>query len=238
MSFFSKTLKAFAVCATVGLSAASSAQAGSVNISGSGPLGSFTGSLSYTYNAGSAADLIVTLTNTSPSANGGYLTGFAFNIKGNATAVFIDADNATTLNYNESKMNNATAPVAADPFGPYEAGATLNSSNFNGGGAPQNGIPVGVTGIFSFNVTGVDAPSLDVMDFLSERTGNNNDHLSAFVARFRGFEDGGSDKVPVYINDCPPPAIPLPAAASSSLLTMGLLAIGGLGRKALKLARS
>jgi hypothetical protein len=132
--------------------------------------------------------------------------------------------------------------VAADPFGPYEAGATLTSSNFNGGGAPQNGIPVGVTGIFSFNVTGLDAPSLDVMDFLSERTGNNDDHLSAFVARFRGFEDDGSDKVPVCIpkcdNDCPPPAIPLPAAASSSLLTMGLLAIGGLGRKALKLARS
>ncbi|MCC6423714.1 MAG: hypothetical protein IT447_09580 [Phycisphaerales bacterium] len=38
--------------------------------------------------------------------------------------------------------------------------------------------------------------------------------------------------------ECPPPAVPLPAAATSSLLTMGLLVVGGFGRKALKLVRA
>lgn len=38
--------------------------------------------------------------------------------------------------------------------------------------------------------------------------------------------------------ECPPPAVPLPAAASSSMLMLGLMVVGGLGRKALKLARN
>lgn len=58
---------------------ATSVQAAIVGISGTGSLGSFTGSLSYSSSSAGAATLDVTLTNTSAF---GFLTGFALNNPG------------------------------------------------------------------------------------------------------------------------------------------------------------
>ncbi|MCK4597598.1 hypothetical protein KAU04_06135, partial [bacterium] len=67
----------------------------SLLISGMGTWGSFEGSITYNCEQASGeGTLIVELTNTSPSANGGYLTGFALNNPGGriASATFSDAD--------------------------------------------------------------------------------------------------------------------------------------------------
>ena len=50
--------------------------AGAAPISGAGSLGRFTGEVTYTATSDTKATLSVKLTNTSPQANGGYLTGF------------------------------------------------------------------------------------------------------------------------------------------------------------------
>lgn len=196
------------------LLSASAAHAGSiVEISG-GPatglegLGSFTGSIEYsTANAFSTTGtLVVTLTNTSPAANGGFITGFLFNIGGS------DASASATL------QAGATHPFAqctgtglnGMPFGmPFDAGAALGSS-FQGGGSPAGGIGVGQTGVFTFNISAADAGLLTAMDFLNGGSFDFN-----FIVRFRGFEDGGSDKVGAVI-------VPLPPAVAMGLAGLGI----------------
>jgi hypothetical protein len=59
---------------------------------------------------------------------------------------------------------------------------------------------VGATETFTFDVVASDASTLDTMDFLSGSSEFD------FVVRFRGFENGGSDKVPATTT-----VIPLPA---------------------------
>jgi hypothetical protein len=171
-----------------------------VQISGGGSsslegLGSFTGSIEY-----SSADafsttgtLIVTLTNTSSPANGGFLTGFLFNIGGG------DSGASATLATGTHPFTNCTGNgLSGSPYGDYEGGAALGGS-FLGGGSPNPGIAVGDTGVFSFNVSASDAGTLTALDFLNGGSLNFN-----FLVRFKGFEDGGSDKVGAVVVPLPP----------------------------------
>lgn len=183
-------------------------QAGSIPIMSDGAnstegLGSFTGSLAYEFDPfADLGFLSVTLTNTSDPDNGGFITGFVFNI---ASA---DDDASATFTSGSHPFENLTdGGLNAEPFGnPFDAGAALGGA-FQGGGSPTQGIAVGDTGIFEFDVMAFDAADLTALSFLPGGPSEFN-----FIVRFRGFENGDSDKVPASV-------IPLPPA----------LALGGLG---------
>jgi len=162
-------------------------------------LGTFTGTLDYNPGIGSGT-LIISITNTSPVANGGFLTGFAFNIDS------ADAGALATLQPGATHPFLDTGSENAPPFGTYDAGAALGA-DWSGGGSPNSGIAVGATGTFTFNVVASDAASLTASSFI------NGPNEFDFVVRFRGFKDGGSDKVPSEI---------VPAPSVLSLLVIGV----------------
>jgi hypothetical protein len=178
---------------------ASSVSADVVNISSMGfgieGNGSFSGSLAYSGNV-----LTITLTNDLASAAGGKITAVAFNIDGNASASL-----ASTTYASFADLGNS---VSASPFGTLEAGAGMGGS-WLGGGSPNAGIARGATGIFTFNVTGAGAGSLTAASFITGGNGVN------FAVRFRGFDNGGSEKAAGYL---------VPAPASFALL--GVAALG------------
>ena len=163
-------------------------------------LGDFSGTLQYDYQMGDMGLLTLIINNTSDEANGGWITGIIFNFATsdeNATADLADAthpfDNAPGLN--------------GAPYGdPFMGGAALGG-DWLGGGAPSLGIDVGESGTFNFDITATDAQFLTAGSFLQGSYDFN------FLVRFRGFENGGSDKVP---------AIPAPGAIA--LLGLGALA--------------
>jgi len=108
--------------------------------------------------------------------------------------------------------------LSGEPFGnPFDAGAALGGS-FLGGGSPNAGIGVGQTGTFSFLISALDAGGLNASDFLNGGPFDFN-----FVIRFRGFEDGGSDKVPAAMLTTPnvvPVPMPLALGAAGLIAAM------------------
>lgn len=207
------------------------ASAGTVNLVSNGAastsdLGAFTGSISYD----DVSTLTITLQNTTP-AGGGYITGFLFNIDGDSIANLTPNPTGSFLDL------ETTGNLSGSPFGEYEAGAALGG-NFLGGGSPTGGIAVGSEGTFSFTVTGPDASSLRVDDFLSLNDGNRE---AAFLVRFRGLNiDEGSDKVPgIGIpDDGGSTPIPLPAAAWSAMTVFGFLGGKSLRRRFARAGRA
>ncbi len=163
----------------------------------------FTGTIAYAATNASAGVVTIMLNNTTPANIGGFLTGFAFNIGStdtNATAALASATNANFLDLGSA---------AASPFGTFDAGAALGA-NWQGGGSPAGGIPIGGSATFTFDIAADDALSLTSQSFL---TGGPNAYN--FIVRFRGLENGGSDKVP---------AIPAPGVGA-----FGAMAMLGLG---------
>jgi hypothetical protein len=186
-------------------------------------LGAFTGSISYD----DVSTLTIKLTNTTPVGSG-FITGFVFNIAGDALATL--SPNPTG-SFSDLRTSGASNPLEANPFGTFEAGAGLGSNGnlkFLGGGSPNDGIAVGSEQTFTFNVTGTDATSLRVIDFLSEMSSGNQNNEASFVVRFRGIDArAGSDKVPATA------AVPLPPAAWSGILTLGFAGFTALKRRGL-----
>ncbi|MBL8875905.1 MAG: hypothetical protein JNM86_08940 [Phycisphaerae bacterium] len=157
------------------------AQADLILFSKVGVSGAVNGSMDYTFVSGSLGKLTISLTNVSPAPNGGKLTGFAFDIvsaDSNASASLFSKTNANFVG-----MTN----VSAAPFGTFDAGAALGG-NWLGGGSPNGGIAVGSSATFVFNITASDASTRTAANFL----GSGDDSLAI---RFRGFVDGGSDKL-------------------------------------------
>ncbi len=180
-------------------------------------LGSFDGSLDFDAFTGA---LSITLTNTSAAANGGFLTGFAFNV----------ADGVSGVSLTSGGGFKGVANVSTSPFGTFDFGAALGG-NWLGGGKPSGGIAAGATATFSFQLVG-DYTNLTAADFL---TGESDSSDYAFAARFRGFGDGGSDKVigsivttqeppeePCTPDNPPPPHAPLPAAVWAGIVGAGM----------------
>lgn len=172
-------------------------------------LGAFNGTLRYEFDPFANRGLLtIAMMNTSAPANGGYITGFLFNVPG--------ADQLAT-----ATLQSASFPfqqtfgngLNAQPFGIYDAGAALGGM-FQGGGSPNNGIGVGQTGEFVFAIEAIDANAFNAADFIVGSTGQD------LAVRFRGFENGGSDKIIATI-------IPAPGA----LAVMGLAFIAGRGRR-------
>jgi hypothetical protein len=187
----------------------------SVMIFGDGPLGDFEGSLSYNSINSSNASLTVILKNTSPVNNGGYLTAFAFNNPSNLI-------NAVTLNTTDphfSLLGNSIYQngIKCAPYGYLDIGASSTRNSFEGGGNPAGGIPVGLTETFIFNFQGSGLDTLNEQSFistLSEGKGAGEGY-EFFLARFRGFDDGGSNKTPGSVTPEP-----------MSLILLGLGCVG------------
>jgi MYXO-CTERM domain-containing protein len=166
-------------------------------------LGSFSGEMSFTATGATTGTLSVTLTNTSPVANGGWLTAFAFDVIDGLSLTLASAPSASW-----GLLTNASG----SPFGTFDFGASTSNS-WEGGGPPSLGIGVGGTGVWTFAVTAVSSA---VLSGATEASFFDATDGHAFVVRFRGFEDGNSDKVV---------GVPVPAPGAIALLGLaGLVA--------------
>jgi hypothetical protein len=175
-------------------------------ISGTGSWGSFSGDFSFTpakFDGEGGGTVAVTLNNVSQASNGGYITGLAFNIP---TTLF------GVVGYSAPALFDLLEyPVDAFPYGSYDIGSALGGS-FLGGGDPKPGIAVGGTGIFTFSLIGI----MTEQQFLNQAD-------DWFIVRFRGFENGQSDKVPIDRS--------VPEPTTMLLLGSGLIGLGFFGRK-------
>jgi len=212
----------------IGLAVAGDVRADTIGITSAGgtsteSLGSFTGIVEFNANGfNGGADLSFTLTNTSPASNGGYLTGFVFNVaKPGLTVYFADADGKGT---GFDDVTGKTG-IKASPFGTFEEGAALAGA-FLGGGSPNAGIAVGQSRQFLFHVVG-DLTDVSALTFISEESvpqGGGDGEV--FVARFKGFFNDGSDKVVPGEVVRPPEVVPVPAAVWGGASLLGMLGLG------------
>src|SRR5262245_11688384 len=168
-------------------------------ITGTGSLGSFDGSFLYTPTGTDSGTLDIVLNNTSPPANGGFLTAFAFNSPTDSIKVL----SLTSSNSNFGLLGGPTFQdgISGSPFGNFDIGAST-SSDWLGGGNPTTGIGVNGSATFSFALTGTGIGALTTQSFLSTLSSSpEGGGAQAFVARFRGFNPDGSDKVPGHPSD-------------------------------------
>lgn len=176
-------------------------------------LGTFTGSMNYSFADANNAQIEIKLKNTSPVDNGGFITAFAFNLPSGITGVSLST--ATNLD-NILGGPSYSSSVAAPPFGDFDVGASL-TSNWLGGGGPNGGIGVGVTGSWTFTFTGTGLNLLTTGSFIAATTDGE-----FLLVRYRGFDDGGSDKVPTDV---------VPEASSFVLMGLGVLTAGAVARR-------
>lgn len=173
-------------------------------------LGDFSGTIEYNFLSGNNGQLIVSLTNTSEPTNGGFITALLFNIGAPERS---GTDTASLVFTNYPDFVTIPGPgINGSPYGLFDAGAGLGAQ-FEGGGNPNLGVAVGQTGVFEFLVNSPFASVLSAASFISGPNDFN------FLVRFRGFNDGGSDKVPV------------PVPGSVFLLGLGAIAVSSRRRR-------
>jgi hypothetical protein len=214
----------------VALAAAGPARAGLITgTHGLNGLGQFTGTFSYQPLTDHSAALEVQLTNTSPAATGGFVTGFVFNNPGDRiTGATLTGPLFFKLLGGPS-FNNS---VNGAPFGQFDLGAAVGGS-FEGGGKPSRGLGVLHSGQFYFALTGHNLNEISENDFLSAPSAGPGDGQGhpAFVARFRGFDNPhgpDSDKTPIDRQSPPsPPLHHFPEPPTGILGGLAVLAIGG-----------
>jgi hypothetical protein len=186
-------------------------------------LGDFSGTIQYSAANSANATLIITLTNTSPKANGGYLTAFVFH----NPADLITGVGLKSSNKNFSLLGKPTfqAAISAPPFGHYDIGASV-TGQFLGGGSPTGGIGVGQSATFTFELTGKYLDELTAASFVGFDDGPHGlgQHQADFLARFRGFKYG-SDMVPGVAETPPPDCYQSPEPGT---LTLAGIAAAGL----------
>ncbi len=198
-----------AIAAMAFATSGNSARADIIDISGgTGQPGAFSGTIEVKHTPGSStAQIIVTLTNESPEANGGFITGFAFNDPSSAnggdinkvtgfTQVY-DPEGAPPANYmsllgvNSSNNRLFGNSISGSPYGNFDLGAAVGG-DLLGGGAPQPGVEVNQTGTFTFTVTGWNLQNLSAESILGTPSSGGT---ASFMVRFRGFNDNDSDKL-------------------------------------------
>lgn len=185
---YTRSLAAAAACtlAITGAATANLTTATYVGDNGIEGMGTFVASVTYDYSGGPSASLTIAISNTTSASYGGYITAIALSGAGGSVVSSMTSASAAAF-------NALSGPIAANPFGSFEAGASTGDS-WNGGGSPLGGIEVGSAGIFTFTVTGsaIDLGALTAATVLSPENGYG------MAVRFRGMTNGGSDKVIGY----------------------------------------
>src|SRR5262249_29718257 len=137
----------------------------------------------------------ISLTNTSPAANAGYIVADAFNLPAGVAATLFsttDPDLDTVLE----------GHVQPSPFGHrtdiVSLGGNLNTAFTGAGGSPVGGITVGQTAQFVFSVSSAGV--------------NETDAFNSELVRFKGSSNGKSDKTGIELDgpNGPPAAVPEP----------------------------
>jgi PEP-CTERM motif len=224
--------KKLLVLAAIAALALAPAIAGAVPIAigGTGVLGTFSGTFDYTATNDTSGTVNIFLSNDSLTA--GWITAFLFNIPTGAdvsaailtqplTDPVFGLLGATTGDVPDASFNNGEN---GSPFGRFDIGAASGGGDFSGGGAPQLGIAQFGSASFSFALTGTGLGALTAQDFLSTLSDGSSgagEGVQAFVVRFRGFPDNGSDKVPNQGGG----ETPLPEPGTLSLLGLGLASL-------------
>jgi hypothetical protein len=187
-------------------------------------LGSFSGTIDYNAVNAHSATLTIELQNTSPSANGGYLTAFAFdNPSDRITGAKLSS---TNTNFSLLGAPHFQGGISAPPYGSFDLGATTGGK-FQGSGSPTGGIGVGQSATFTFTLTGNDLDKLSAASFLSNPASCGSD-MAPFVARFRGFKCDGCDTVPgVPVSHAPEPG----GMTLAAIALMGLMGYGWWSRR-------
>jgi hypothetical protein len=191
--------------------------ASAMPISGNGVLGDFTGAFDYSYDSNTfLGKLVISLTNTSAASNGGYITALAFNNPNDKIdTVSFESDQSY---FGLLGMPDFTNEFGVSPFGSSDIGASV-TNQWLGGGSPTSGIGVGQKATFTFQFTGDDLGTLTNASFVNALSTGGGGGAEWLLVRFRGFENGGSDKVPGV------PGRSVPEPASIVLLGSGLAMI-------------
>ncbi|MBL1217262.1 MAG: hypothetical protein D8M59_07165 [Planctomycetes bacterium] len=217
MSQFTKTVKQFGMIGMIAgaLACATAANADVINIFGdtnnsTEGIGDFEGTISYEAKKHDEGLLTIELTNTSQCEDSLWITGFVFNIDSSDHHAEADLDDA---DYHFKGVEDEKA----QPFGKhFDAGAALKG-NWEGGGDPKDGIDIGDSGTFTFEIEADDAEDLMASSFI------NGPYDFNFIVRFRGGDcgEGGSDKVPGSV----------PSPASLAIMLVGAATMGGRGKR-------
>jgi hypothetical protein len=223
-----QSMRAAAFIATVGLvGTVASASVTSVNFESSESIENTgvtcDGSVSYDDTAN-----LLTLTLSNTSGFQSVITGFYFNISGDASATYDATNDPATSGVDESAFAFETA---LPPFGSFDAGAKLQNLSQQ----QVRGIDEGETGSFTFNISGADADLLKAINFLTD-INSGGGLTGALAVRYQSVGPNAqlSDKVigvSVGGEEPPPHAIPLPPAVGAALVSMAIPALGSLRRR-------
>ena len=140
-------------------------------------------------------ELLLDLTNTSSQEVGGVLTGFLLNLPEGTTF------HTTFTNTSLLPLLPHQQGYSGAPFGHFDYGYAMDG-NYFGEGKAHAGIMPGQTGHFVFG-DWETAADVGVETFFTLSNFIQPTPIP-FVARFRGFEDGLSDKVPGILDDFHP----------------------------------
>jgi hypothetical protein len=217
-----KNYAAMAGAIALAVASASAQAISTLNFAGDGALGDFTGILSIAAVDTDTATLTISLTNSATTSAGGKITGFVLNNPGDAIT---SISGYSTNKGSFEQLGLSNSGISAAPNGGFDLGAALGGA-FLGGGSPNPGIVIGETGTFTFTLEGANVDTLVAQDFFDELSANaQGGGPLAFDVRFRGFTNGGSDKVPGT------PVIPEPSTYAILGIGLGLLGFAAKRRR-------
>ena len=195
---------------------------------------------SYTGLTSTSGRVDVAVTNTSTASlllwpNDPRLTSFAFNLPSAPAVTGVTGFTSSLSGWHSSySRDNIDTP---GQFGFYDA-AALTGPNFNGG-SPNSGIARGVTGNFSFTLSGSGMLGLTESSFLSllsyDPPRGPNEDEQYFIGRFQraGILGTGSDvATPTGAPGPQPPPRGVPEPTTLLLTGLGLLGMTAIRRKA------